>query len=149
MTSRLNPGDPVPDFKLNDQDGNPVSSADLDGRWVLYFYPADDTPGCTAQACQFNEIDFGDVPVFGVSPDDEASHVAFRAKYGLGFRLLCDPDAEVAKNFGAWGTKNLYGREYTGLLRSTFVINDGTIEHAFYNVRADGNAARVRDAISG
>jgi peroxiredoxin Q/BCP len=146
---RLGPGLPAPAFTLADQDGRQVSLADFAGRRVvLYFYPADDTPGCTKEACQFNDnlSAFGDadVPVIGVSPDDGASHRRFRKRYGLRFPLLSDPDHAVMERFGAWGEKSLYGRRVTGVIRSTFVVGaDGLIERAWYNVRADGHASRV------
>jgi peroxiredoxin Q/BCP len=153
--SRLNVGDQVPNFALENQDGATVSSADLAGqRYVLYFYPADDTPGCTKEACQFNDaLDaFAglDVRVLGVSPDGAVKHQKFREKYGLTFDLLCDPDKSVMTAFGAFGEKQLYGKTVVGVIRSTFIIGaDGRIERAFYGVRADGHAAKVLAALEG
>jgi peroxiredoxin Q/BCP len=114
----------------------------------VYFYPADDTPGCTKEACQFNDnlaaFDGADVPVLGISPDDAASHVRFRQKFGLHFPLLSDLDHSVMVAYGAWGEKSLYGKTVTGVIRSTFLIDGhGIVRRAWYNVRADGHAAKV------
>jgi peroxiredoxin Q/BCP len=122
-------------------------------RVVLYFYPADDTPGCTKEACQFNDelsaFKDLDVAVIGVSPDGADKHQAFRAKYGLRFTLLSDPDKKVMAKYGAYGEKMMYGKKVTGVIRSTFVIGPtGTVERAFYNVRADGHAAKVLSGLS-
>jgi len=151
---RLSTGDHAPAFTLPNQDGTPVSSASLSGeRYVLYFYPADDTPGCTRESCQFND-ELGhfaatNVRVFGISPDDAASHVAFRAKYGLAFDLLSDPSTETMAAYGAYGEKKLYSKTVVGVIRSTFVVGPtGLIEHAWYGVRTDGHAARVLAAVS-
>src|SRR3981081_2674381 len=110
---KLQPGDPAPQFTLADQDGTPVDLGAYRGRKVVvYFYPQGDTPGCTREACQFNDALSGfegvGVEVLGISADDADSHRRFRAKYGLGFRLLTDPDHEVASKYGAWGEKVLY-----------------------------------------
>lgn len=151
--ARLEPGDRAPAFTLVNQDGERVSLKDLAGeRVVLYFYPADDTPGCTTEACQFNDLLAGfrglAVRVLGVSPDDPASHRAFRAKYGLDFDLLSDEARTVMERYGAYGEKKLYGKTVVGVIRSTFVIGPtGRIEHAFYGVRATGHAARVLAAL--
>jgi peroxiredoxin Q/BCP len=124
-----------------------------DERVIVYFYPADDTPGCTKEACQFNDELAGlrglGVHVLGVSPDDGTSHAAFAAKYGLGFDLLSDPSKKVMESYGAWGEKLLYGKRVIGVIRSTFVVGvTGDIEHVWYGVRADGHAARVRAALA-
>ncbi len=146
---RLSPGDAAPKFSLTNQDGTKVTLASLKGqRVVLYFYPADDTPGCTKEACQFNDdlSGFNDlgVVVLGVSPDDAASHQKFRAKYGLRFDLLSDPTREVMASYGAYGEKMMYGKKVTGVIRSTFLISkSGRVEQAWYGVRADGHAAKV------
>ncbi|HEY5267336.1 MAG TPA: thioredoxin-dependent thiol peroxidase [Acidimicrobiales bacterium] len=147
--TRLEAGTKAPLFTLKDQNSDKVSLKDYAGqRIVLYFYPADDTPGCTKEACQFND-EFAaftklGVLVFGVSPDDAEKHVAFRKKYGLKFPLLSDPEKTVMAKYGAYGEKMLYGKKVTGVIRSTFVIGpSGTIEHAFYGVRTDGHAAKV------
>ena len=153
--ARLAVGDTAPDFKLPDQDGESISLDALRGRRVvIYFYPADDTPGCTKEACQFNDAleSFSkmDADVLGVSPDGAESHRRFRSKYGLGLTLLTDADHSVMEAYGAWGEKTLYGRKSIGVIRSTFLVGaDGTIEKAWYNVRADGHAAKVLEEIGG
>jgi len=153
--ARLQVGDKAPAFTLKDQHAEKVSLKDFLGvRVVLYFYPADDTPGCTKEACQFNDelATFNElgVLVFGVSPDGAAKHLAFKKKYGLNFSLLSDPEKTVMAKYGAYGEKTLYGKKVTGVIRSTFVISPtGIVEAAFYNVRADGHAAKVLATISG
>lgn len=153
--ARLEIGAKAPAFTLSNQDGRPVSLKDLAGeRFVLYFYPADDTPGCTKEACQFNDGLAGfrklSVKVLGVSPDGAEKHVAFRAKYGLTFDLLSDPDKKVMAKYGAYGEKMMYGKLVTGVIRSTFVIGPtGRIEKAWYAVRADGHAAKVLSSLEG
>lgn len=148
-------GDAAPPFSLPDQDGASVSLGDYAGRRVLvYFYPADDTPGCTKEACQFSDLvdEFAtlDVEVLGISPDGGSQHQRFRAKYGLRIRLLSDPEHEAMTLYGAYGPKTLYGRPSVGTIRSTFLIGeDGRIERAWYNVRADGHAAKVLAALTG
>ena len=152
--TRLDVASTAPAFTLENQDGVKVSSKDLRGqRYVLYFYPADDTPGCTKEACQFSDGLAGfrrlDVRVLGVSPDDAATHVAFRAKYGLDFDLLSDPDKKVMTKYGAYGEKMMYGKKVIGVIRSTFIIGpSGKVERAWYNVRADGHAAKVLAALA-
>jgi peroxiredoxin Q/BCP len=146
---KLEPGEPAPHFTLPDQDGQRVDLNDFRGRKVvLYFYPKDDTPGCTKEACQFNDALAGfsglDVDVLGVSGDDAESHRRFRGKYGLGFRLLTDAGNTVGAAYGAYGEKLLYGKPVTGVIRSTFLIDEeGRIERAWYGVKADGHAAKV------
>ena len=135
------PGDPAPDFALPADDGTRVSLESLAGRrFVLYFSPRDDTPGCTAQACgirdEFAGLRAADVDVFGVSTDSVASHVRFRAKYALPFRLLADEDHAVAEAFGVRVEKTTRGRTYMGVERSTFIIGpDGRVEHVFPRVK--------------
>jgi peroxiredoxin Q/BCP len=136
-------------FTLDDQDGTPVSSSDFEGRrLVVFFYPKAMTPGCTAEACDFRDhydrfLDEG-YAVVGISPDPPADNAEFASAHGLRFPLLSDPDHEVALRYGAWGTKTNYGREYQGLIRSTFVLGpDGEVEHEWRNVRAKGHVARV------
>ena len=147
--AKLTEGAQAPAFTLPDQDGNPVSLDDFKGSRVLvYFYPADDTPGCTKEACQFNDnlagFSAAGVPVIGISPDDAASHQRFRGKYGLRFPLLTDTDHAVMEAWGAWGEKTSYGRKSVGVLRSTFLLDDqGRVERAWHNVKADGHAATV------
>jgi peroxiredoxin Q/BCP len=153
--ANLEPGDQAPAFTLPDQDSRPVSLEDFKGRkLLLYFYPADDTPGCTKEACQFNDnlhaFQAAQVPVVGVSPDDAASHQRFRSKFGLQFTLLSDPDHEVADQYGAWGERSRNGQTFVGILRSTFLIDEeGKVERAWYNVRADGHAAKVLEELAG
>ncbi|MEO8084790.1 MAG: thioredoxin-dependent thiol peroxidase [Ardenticatenales bacterium] len=127
-------GDPAPEFALPDQDDNIVRLSDLRGtRVFLYFYPKDDTPGCTAQACGFRDaqptFDAGGGVVLGVSPDGAASHRKFRKKYDLAFPLLVDADHAVAEAYGAWGDKSMFGKHYQGIMRSLFIIGpDGALE---------------------
>jgi peroxiredoxin Q/BCP len=146
---KLEAGAKAPSFTLPDQDDQKVSLSDFAGqRVIVYFYPKDDTPGCTAEACQFNDnlaaFERAEVPVLGISPDKGASHQKFRAKYGLDFSLLSDPDHKVMERYGAWGEKTMYGRTTTGVIRSTFLIDEkGKIVRPWYNVKADGHAAKV------
>ena len=146
-------GQPAPDFTLESDEGEQVSLSQFRGKpVVLYFYPRDDTPGCTAQARGFrddwDEYQRRGAVVLGVSPDDVDSHVRFRQKYELPFTLLADPDHRVAELYGAWGEKTLYGRKSVGLIRSTFVIDrDGTVATAMRNVRAQGNSEKVLAAL--
>ncbi len=148
------PGDPAPDFALPDEGGTVHRLADRRGsRTIAYFYPEDDTPGCTTEACQFrdlhDEIADEGAAVWGISPDGAASHTRFRDKCGLPFALLSDEDHAVAERYGAWALKNLYGREYLGIVRSTYLVDpDGRIARAWPKVKADGHAAEVRDALA-
>lgn len=150
----LSPGDSAPDFSLPADDGSTVSSADLRGsRVVVYFYPKDDTPGCTTQACSLRDAqaDFDKVgaTVLGVSPDSVESHAKFRDKYALGFRLLADQDHATAEAFGAWGEKTNYGKTSMGIIRSAFVIDeDGKIVLAKYNVKPDATAPGALAALA-
>ena len=137
----LNPGDPAPDFTLPDQDGNSVSLSSLRGQTVvLYFYPKADTPGCTTQACgvRDHKADYkaADAVVLGVSPDAPKKIAKFADKYDLGFTLLGDEDHSVAEAYGVWVKKSMYGREYMGNARTTFVIApDGTIKDILHKVK--------------
>jgi thioredoxin-dependent peroxiredoxin len=150
MSTRLQPGDPAPDFTLPDADGKPVTLSDLRGRRVIvYFYPAAGTPGCTTEACDFRdnlaELNGGGVEVLGISPDAPAKLARFRDDEGLTFPLLADPDKAVLTAWGAFGEKKLYGKTVTGVIRSTFVVGaDGRIEEALYNVKATGHVAKLR-----
>jgi len=149
----LEAGDKAPAFTLPDQDGKKVSLKDFAGQpVVVYFYPADDTPGCTKEACQFNDnlraFSRAGAKVVGISPDGAAKHTKFRDKYKLKFPLLSDPDHAVMEAYGAWGEKTLYGRKSVGTIRSTFLIDaKGTIARAWYSVRADGHADKVLDEL--
>lgn len=153
--ARLDTGDKAPDFALPDESGKIVELSGYAGhRVVVYFYPADDTPGCTKEACQFTERFDGfreaGVDVVGISPDGAGKHKAFRQKYGLKVRLLSDPTHKVMESYGAWGEKTLYGRKSTGVIRSTMLVGpDGRIERAWYHVRADGHAEKVLAAVTG
>ena len=147
-------GDPAPDVQLPDETGTVHRLADQRGRWtVLYFYPEDDTPGCTTEACQFRDLDeqYADTgaDVWGVSPDGAASHRRFREKFDLPFTLLSDLDHEVATRYGAWREKQNYGRTYMGIGRSTYLIGpDLRIARAWPTVKADGHAAAVLEALA-
>lgn len=147
-------GSPSPPFTLHDQDGGTVSLADLAGQWiVLYFYPKDDTPGCTTEACEFTDRiqDFRglDAQVLGCSPDSSASHRKFIQKHQLDVRLLSDPDHQVMAAYGAWGEKTMYGRTTQGVIRSTVIIDpDGRIAAHWPRVRAAGHAEAVRERLA-
>ena len=149
-TLRLEPGSPAPDFTLSDQDGTPISLANLRGRKViLYFYPAAMTPGCTTQACDFRDsissLQGAGYTVIGVSRDEPAKLREFRERDALTFELLSDPDHAVHSAYGVWGKKMNYGKVIEGVIRSTFVIDEqGRIELAQYNVKATGHVARLR-----
>ncbi|MEI6736221.1 MAG: thioredoxin-dependent thiol peroxidase [Actinomycetes bacterium] len=153
--AKLEVGKKAPAFTLINQDGEKVSLKDFAGqRVVLYFYPADDTPGCTTEACQFNDelkaFAKLETVVLGVSPNNEASHTKFREKYGLKFNLLCDPDKKMMEKYGAYGEKILYGKTVIGVIRSTFIIGPtGTIERTWYSVKTNGHAAKVLEALQG
>lgn len=146
-------GDRAPDFALPDETGTLHRLSEQAPIWtVVYFYPADDTPGCTIESCQFRDLDpeirAADAQVWGISPDGAASHARFRAKFDLPFTLLSDEDHAVATLYGAWQLKSMYGRESMGIQRSTFLVNpDGLIARAWPKVRADGHAAEVLAAI--
>jgi peroxiredoxin Q/BCP len=147
--AKLEPGDKAPAFTLSDPDGKSVSLASFKGsKVVVYFYPRDDTPGCTKEACQFSDnlsafADAG-VTVLGISPDSSASHVRFRDKYKLGLTLLSDPTKATMEAYGAYGDKVMYGKKVTGVIRSTFIVDEkGKIAKAWYSVKADGHAAKV------
>jgi peroxiredoxin Q/BCP len=147
-------GKPAPEFELRNDEGDPVSLASLRGRpVVLYFYPKDDTPGCTTQACALRDA-YGQfrergAVVLGVSPDDEASHQRFRRKYELPFTLLADTGHEVAEQYGVWVERNRNGKRSMGIKRSTFVIDaEGTVVRALYGVKPEGHAELVLDALA-
>lgn len=150
---RLSAGDPAPAFTLTDQDGSSVSLSDFAGRRViLYFYPAAMTPGCTTQACDFRDnlasLSGAGYVVLGVSKDSVEKLKAFQEEDGLTFPLLSDPELTVHQAYGAYGEKNSYGRIVTGVLRSTFVIDEtGTLTLARYNVKATGHVKSLRKAL--
>lgn len=145
----LCPGDPAPDFTLPDGDGNSVSLSALRGqRVVLYFYPRDNTKGCTTEACGFRDrypdYQSQNVAVFGISTDDAKSHTKFTTKYDLPFPLLCDTDAAVATAYESYGLKKFMGKEYMGVMRHTFIIGpDGTIEKIYQKVKPADHADEV------
>jgi peroxiredoxin Q/BCP len=149
----LSEGAEAPDFTLESDSGETVSLAQLRGKpVVLYFYPRDDTPGCTTEACEFrdawDEVKKTGAVVLGVSPDTAASHQKFKSKFKLPFPLLADPDHKVAERYGAWGERSMYGRKFQGILRTTFVIGaDGRIRKVFERVKPKGHAAQVLDTL--
>lgn len=147
-------GEAAPDFTLPDADGNAVTLSDLQGRHVVvYFYPKDETPGCTKEACAFRDLwqDIQDqnAVVVGVSPDDGESHRKFAANHDLPFTLLSDPDKEVMEEWGAWGEKNMYGKKVTGVIRSTVWIGpDGTVRKHWKRVsRTADHPAKVLEQL--
>ena len=151
---KLEAGATAPAFTLPDQDEKPVKLSDFKGqRVIVYFYPNDDTPGCTKEACQFNDnlktFEKAGVTVLGISADSAEKHRKFREKYGLKITLLTDADHSVGEAFGAWGEKTMYGKKTVGTIRSTFLVGpNGKIERAWYHVKADGHAAKVLEALS-
>jgi thioredoxin-dependent peroxiredoxin len=147
-------GKPAPDFELKSDGGETVSLSSLRGKpVVLYFYPKDDTPGCTTQACGIRDV-YGELQragavVLGVSPDDERSHVKFKEKYELPFALLADTDHSVAEQYGVWGEKSYMGRKYLGVNRSTFVIDEnGNVKKVMLNVKPATHADAVLAALA-
>lgn len=149
----LQAGDRAPDFALQDQNGNTVRLSDFRGRRVvLYFYPKDNTPGCTRQACAFaglyGEFQSRDVVVIGISRDSVASHVRFAEKYGLPFLLLSDPERSAIEAYGVWQEKKLYGKISLGVARTTFLVNgEGIIDRVMPKVKPDTNAAEILSAL--
>jgi peroxiredoxin Q/BCP len=147
-------GSQAPDFALTSDTGETVELSSLRGKpVVLYFYPKDDTAGCTTQACgirdAYGEFERAGAVVLGVSPDDERSHVRFKDKYGLPFTLLADPDHAVAEQYGVWGEKSYRGRTFFGVKRSTFVIDrDGTVKKVLHNVKPATHADDVLEALA-
>ena len=149
----LEEGNPAPSFTLRSDTGEDISLDSLRGKpVVLYFYPRDDTPGCTTQACgirdAWGEFERAGAVVLGVSPDDEASHVRFKEKFDLHFTLLADTEHEVADAYGVWGEKSYAGKTYMGVNRSTFVIDeDGNVARIFLEVKPDQHADQVLEAL--
>jgi peroxiredoxin Q/BCP len=149
MPTHLKEGDKAPLFSGTDQDGNQISLADFRGKkLVLFFYPEDDTPTCTVQACNLRDnytlLKQNGFTVIGISPDDEKSHRHFREKFSLPFTLIADPKHTIIDKYGVWGLKKLYGREYMGLYRTTFVINEkGLISKIFLRPRNKAHAEEI------
>lgn len=145
----LNVGDPAPGFELPDAEGKTVKLQDLKGKWVvLYFYPRDNTPGCTKEACGFrdaySEYQNSDVVVLGVSTDDAKSHTKFATKYDLPFPLLVDEGGAIASEYGSYGLKKFMGKEYMGISRSTFIIDpDGKLAKIYRKVKPEPHAEEV------
>lgn len=153
MSDWVEEGESAPDFSLSDDNGRQVKLSDFRGKpVVLYFYPQDDTPGCTKEACAFRDrnadLQAKGAVVLGVSPDDVASHGQFRDKYSLNFPLLADAGHKVAERYGAWREKNLYGKVTLGIQRSTFLIDgDGKVRKVWKKVNVDGHDEQVLKAL--
>lgn len=149
MATHLQAGQPAPPFTGTDQDGKRISLKDFRGRkLILYFYPEDDTPTCTVQACNlrdnYDDLQREGYEVIGISPNDAKSHRQFKNKYGLPFTLLADPEHKIIDQYGVWGEKNLYGRKYMGLHRTTFLINEkGVIEKILLRPRSKVHSAEI------
>ena len=150
----ISEGDTVPKFELEDSDGNKIKSMDLKGKkHVIYFYPKDFTPGCTTEADEFskdyNKFKKSGIEIVGISPDDVNSHKKFCEKMGIRYVLLADTDKEVSKKFGVWAKKKFMGREYMGVIRSTFLVNEkGKVFKVFSKVKAAGHAKEVLDSFT-
>ncbi len=151
----VEPGQPAPDFHLSDQHGRPVTLGQLRGTpVVLYFYPKDDTPGCTKEACAFRDAratyEAAGATVIGVSPDSPGSHKKFAEKYNLPFTLAADPEKTVCQSYGVWKEKNMYGKKSMGVERTTFVIDGaGIVRKVFPRVKVDGHSDQVLDTLKG
>lgn len=145
----LKEGDRIPEFEVTDQDGNTVTEKNFEGkRIVLYFYPKDSTPGCTAEACNlrdnFDALKEAGYEIYGVSKDSQASHQKFIGKYSLPFTLLSDPSTQMLQAFGAWGEKKMYGKVTVGTIRKTFIIAaDGTVERIIGNVDTKNHTTQI------
>ena len=153
MPQKLSVGDPAPDFTLTDKDGNPVSLADFRGRWVvLYFYPRDNTAGCTTEAKDFSALlpafEKEDATIIGISADSESSHARFSAKHDLTITLLSDPDHKALEAYGVWQKKKMAGREYMGIVRTTFLIDPkGIIREVWTKVKVKAHAEIVHQSL--
>jgi peroxiredoxin Q/BCP len=151
--AQLKPGNHMPQFKLDDQNGNTVSSEDLKGKKVLvYFYPKADTSGCTKQACSVRDaredLSGLNIAAIGISPDKPAKQKKFEEKYDLNFPLLADTEHEVAGSFGAWGEKSMYGKKYMGIIRSSFLFDEeGKLIQAWYNVKPLDTVPNVQEIL--
>ena len=151
---KLNVGETAPDFSLPGSSGQTINLNSLKGqKVVIFFYPKDDTPGCTIEACEFrdrsDEIIAKDTKILGISPDNLESHDKFINKFDLNFELLADEDNLVATNYGAWGEKNMYGKVTIGMKRMTFLVDEkGAIEKIWGKVKPEGHAQQIIDAIS-
>ena len=153
MSTTLKAGNIAPEFDLEDDHGARVKLADLRGTWVVvYWYPKDDTPGCTTEACEIRDswsLISAEAALFGVSPDGVKSHQKFRDKFSLQFPLLADADHAVSESYGVWGAKKFMGREYMGVDRTTFIIGpDGAIARVFEKVSPSGHALEILQALS-
>jgi len=150
----ISEGDTVPKFELEDSDGNKIKSMDLKGKkHVIYFYPKDFTPGCTTEADEFskdyNKFKKSGIEILGISPDDVKSHKKFCEKMGIRYILLADTNKEVSKKFGVWAKKKFMGKEYMGVIRSTFLVNKkGKVFKVFSKVKAAGHAKEVLDSFT-
>lgn len=151
METKLNPGDKAPDFIVTDHKGNKLSPDSLRGKkTVIYFYPKDNTPGCTAEACSlrdgYEELSEKGFVVIGVSPDSDKSHISFSAKHNLPFHLVADTGKNLLKSYGAWGEKKMFGKVVQGVKRTTFVIDEnGIIEHVIEKVDTKNHAGQILD----
>ena len=145
-------GQPFPPFTLNDENGQPVSLESLRGqRIILYFYPKDDTSGCTVEACEFRDLSSGleGARVIGISPDNEQSHLKFIAKHNLNFTLLVDTDHRLADQCGIWVEKSMYGKKYMGVERTTYLLDeDGNVRQVWRKVKPEGHAAEVQAVLT-
>ena len=151
--NKLKAGDQAPEFSGVDQNGETISLTQFRGQKViLYFYPKDDTPGCTAEACNlrdnYNTLLGNGFKIIGVSVDSVESHLKFSGKYSLPFPLIADTDKKIVNDYGVWGDKNMYGKTYQGIFRTTFIISeDGTIENIFEKVQTSDHTNQILDSI--